>query len=165
MTADYDMEFAVIPPIVCSRKCLLKQEFQRQLDLPCRLCGLDLIKGWRADVAVGQPEISVVQEVEEFCTELNLFRFHDVNILEYREIPIGIAWPDGDIAACIAELLHRRIWILCNRLERACIQPCVCCVRSGIGILSRNQVWAVCGESGNFWRSALHGNIIENRKP
>src|SRR6267154_1610101 len=109
----------------CSRKRVLKQEFQRQLDLPCRLCGLDFIKGWRTDVAVGLPEIGVIQDVEEFCPELKLVRLHDVNILEHRKIPIGISGPFSYVAASCAELLYGRIRVLRDRLKRTSIEPCV----------------------------------------
>jgi hypothetical protein len=49
---------------------LLEEELECQLNFPGRLRCLDLIEGRRTNVAVRQPKIRVIQDVEEFRAEL-----------------------------------------------------------------------------------------------
>jgi hypothetical protein len=54
------------------------------------LCGKYVVEGWRADVAVRQPGIGVVQNIEQLGAELKLLPFGHANVLEGREIPAAI---------------------------------------------------------------------------
>src|ERR1700730_17242656 len=83
-----------------------EQKFQGKLDHARRQSSLNLVKCWRADVAVGQSEVGVVEEVKEFGAELDVFGFRDAEIFEHGEIPVGVAGSDADVAAGIAELLN-----------------------------------------------------------
>ena len=49
---------------------ILECKLQGQLNLPRRQCHQNLIKRWGVDVAVGQPKVCVVQEIEELSTKL-----------------------------------------------------------------------------------------------
>lgn len=81
-------------------KLSLEQEFQRELNLPCRLRRLDLIESGRTDVAVGQPEIGVIEDVKEFRAELKFFRFSHANVFDCRKIPVRVTGAFCDVAAC-----------------------------------------------------------------
>jgi predicted DNA-binding transcriptional regulator YafY len=49
---------------------ILERKLQGQLNLPRRQCHQNLIKRWGAYVAVGQPKVCVVQEIEKLSTKL-----------------------------------------------------------------------------------------------
>jgi hypothetical protein len=57
-------------------------KFQSELNQPRRLGLENLIESWRADVAVRQMEIRMVEDVEELGSELNLLRFRYANVLD-----------------------------------------------------------------------------------
>ena len=97
----------------------LKIELQRKLDQPWRLGRQDLVEGWRADVAIRQTEIGVVEDVEEFRPELKLLGLRHANVLKGGEVPICVPRSLRDVAASGSELLNRRVWILNKPLKRA----------------------------------------------
>ncbi len=77
----------------------------------------------RADIARGQAEVWMVQEIEELRPELEFLGFRHANILEGREVPIHVTRPFGDVAAFRAELLDRRVRVGRDALERVGIEP------------------------------------------
>src|SRR5215467_4140242 len=101
----------------------LEHELHSELDQSWRFGRQDLVEGRRTDVAIGQAEIRVVQEVEKLSTELEFFALSHGDIFEQREIPIRVAGTLRDVSACGAELLDRRIRILCDLLEGRSIEP------------------------------------------
>src|SRR5580658_7017714 len=50
-----------------------EEELQGHLDYSRAYVGLDLSERWRFNVADRQPEVGMVQQVEQFTTELKLF--------------------------------------------------------------------------------------------
>src|SRR5665811_2133172 len=111
-------------------------------------------------------EIRVVQEIKKLRPELKFLALGDANVLERREIPIGITRPLRDVASRRPELLHGRVGILRDSLEGARIEPCARSARTRVGILSGNQVRPVGEESGDFRGRALDREIggIEDGK-
>ena len=58
-----------------------EQEFQGQLNDARRQRGLNLVERRRTDVAVGQAEVGMIENVEEFDAELEVFDFGDPEFL------------------------------------------------------------------------------------
>ena len=72
--------------------CLpLEEELKCELYQPGRFCLQNLIESRRADIAVGQMEIGVIQNVEQLRPELQGLGFRQPNILGRAKILIGIA--------------------------------------------------------------------------
>lgn len=101
----------------------LEKKLQSQLNHARVQSGLNLVEGRRTDVAVGQAEVGMVKDVKEFRSELDSFRFSDAEILEDREVPIGVAWADADVAAGVAELLNWRIRVGNDLREGRGVEP------------------------------------------
>src|ERR1700758_3859922 len=80
-------------------------KLQRQLNQPWRLRLENVVKRRRAYIAIGQPEIRMVQQIKELRPELELFSLRHCNVLECRKVPIRVTGTLGDVAACRAELL------------------------------------------------------------
>ena len=59
-----------------------ESKLQGKLDEARRQRRKNLIEGWRTDVAVGQAEIRVVQNIEELSAELKLLALGYANVLE-----------------------------------------------------------------------------------
>ena len=60
----------------------LIHELQRKLHLARRPRREDMVECRRTDVAVGQPEVRVIQEIEELRPELEFLSFGYWNVLE-----------------------------------------------------------------------------------
>src|SRR5579872_4809574 len=141
-------------------------ELQGQLNQPGRLGGQNLVECWRTDVAVGQPEVSVIQEVKELGAELELLSFGHGNVLEGGEIPVGVSGALGDIAACSPELLDGRVRIWRDALKSRRVEPGGRRFRPTVGILAGNKVWTVRRKTRDFRSAALlrYVDRIEDRK-
>ena len=100
-----------------------KEKLQRQLDHPGTEVGLDLSEIGRTDVAIGQPEISMVQEIEKLSPELKFFSLCHLNILERGKIPIHVSRPLHDIVALVTEYLESSKRIGSEFLEGAYVEP------------------------------------------
>src|SRR5436305_8745102 len=103
----------------------LVKELKRELYQPRRLRLLYLSEIWRTDIAIRQPEICMIQEVEELGPELKLFRFRYLDVLESRKVPVGIARPLHDVAS----RRPKRAGIS-YRLERIRVEPFCGCLRA-----------------------------------
>ena len=66
---------------------LLIHELQRELHQAWRLRRKNVVECRRTDVAVRQPEIRVVQDIEQFRAELQLFRLRHFEILAAQRSP------------------------------------------------------------------------------
>src|SRR6185369_13788896 len=64
------------------------------------------------------------------------------------------------IAACRAKLLHRRIGVLRDSLERGRVEPIECSLGTGVGILSCHDVRPVGEKSTDLGRRALNGIVV-----
>ena len=53
----------------------------------------------------------MVEDVEKLGAELDVLGFRNAEILEDREVPVGVPGADADVAAGIAELLDRGVGI------------------------------------------------------
>ena len=69
----------------------LEQELKCELYQPRGFCLQNLIEGRRADIAVGQMKIGVIQNVEQLRPELKGLGFRQADILGRAKIPIGVA--------------------------------------------------------------------------
>jgi len=119
-----------------------------------------VIKGGRANVAIGKTEISMVENVEELSPELNFLGLRHSKVLKRGQVPICVSWPQRDVAACCAKLLYRRVGIKDDLLKCIIVEPCAGCMWPGVGILPGGQVRSVGRESGDLRRSALHRNVV-----
>src|SRR6266404_8563737 len=138
----------------------LKHKLQRHLNHPRAYIRLDVPENasWGADVADRQPEIRMVQHIEQLPTELNLFRFRHPNVLERREVPVHISRALDCVTAFVPELLDRRIRVLGNALKSIYVEPLRRGIRPGIWI--PNNIGPVAGESGNLRRLPLQRNVV-----
>jgi hypothetical protein len=84
-----------------------EDEFQGQLHKASWQRFRNFAEVWRTDVVVRQPEVSVVENVEELRAELRALGLANWNILECGEIPLFEAGSFDDVAAFIAELSGR----------------------------------------------------------
>src|ERR1035441_10953374 len=73
-----EVEWAAVPTGVSWSK----RKLQGQLDQTRRQGRKDLVKSRRTDVAVGQSEIRVVEEIEKLSAELKLLALSHTNVLE-----------------------------------------------------------------------------------
>jgi hypothetical protein len=101
----------------------LKEQLERQLNFPGWLGRQNFVKSPRAYIAVWQPKVRVIQEIEKFCPELQLLGFRNPYVLECREIPIRISRPLRDVSSCGPELLHGRVRIGSNSCKGIRIEP------------------------------------------
>src|SRR5436305_11798168 len=126
----------------------------------------NMVERWRTDVAIRQAEVRVVQEIEELRAKLKLLSLRDTDVLEGGEVPIEVSGPLRYVAASRSELLHRRVRVGGDALERVRVEPGIGSFWSIVRILSWNQAWPVCGESADFRCAALLGEIhrIKNRE-
>src|SRR5450755_3810692 len=108
---------------------------------------MDLAERRGADIAVRQPKVCMVQEVEQLAAELQFFIFGDTNVLESREVPVCVSRSLKNVAAFIAELLHWRVYILRNSLESGGIEPFLRRARSGVRVA--DEVRPVAGKTRN----------------
>src|SRR5450631_2552871 len=135
-----------------------KEKLQSDLDHPRAHIRLDLTEGRRLDVADRQPEICVVEDIEQLTAELEFFGLRQSNILQRREVPVRVSRALDYVAAFVAELLHGRERVLDNSLKRIHVEPFRRCTRTGIRIA--NNVGAVAGKPRNFRSLSLQGNIV-----
>jgi len=54
---------------------------------------VDFSKRWGTDVAVGKPQVRVIQEIEQLSPELQFLAFRNRDVLERGEIPGGEPGP------------------------------------------------------------------------
>src|SRR5579859_1789478 len=118
----------------------LIDEFQRKLYLARSLGRQDVVECRRTNIAIRQPEIRAIQNVEQLRTELELLRFGDSEILESGEVPFGIARSEIYVAAFRAELSG----ICCGieLLKSAGVEPRTNFARSAVGVA--DEVGPLC---------------------
>ena len=59
----------------------------------------------RTDITIRKPQIRVIEEIEDFASELQFFPFEYANVFHRREVPIGIAGSLNNVTSFVAELL------------------------------------------------------------
>src|SRR6202047_5430112 len=140
-------------------KCL-EQKLQRHLDHPGAHIRLDVAESSSrgADVADRQPEIGMVQYIEQLAAELNLFRLRQANVLECREVPVHVSRALDRVTAFVPELLDRRIRVLGNALKSIYVEPLCGGMRPGIRI--PNHIGPIAGKSRNLRRLPLQRNVV-----
>ena len=95
---------------------------------------LNLSKIWRTDIADGQPEVRVIQNIEQFSAELEFFPFADADVLERRKIPIHKDRALDDVTALISKNLKAPSRIGLKLLEGADVEPLLRRARSVIRV-------------------------------
>src|ERR1700744_3460258 len=121
-----------------------------------------MVKGRRTNIAVRQPEVRAVQDVENLGAELELLRFCHPEILKRSEVPIGVSRTDIHVAAFRAEL--PRVGYRIKSLVSTGVEPGAYCTRPVIGIA--DEIGSLRGEAGDLRRAALCRDVVrvEDRK-
>src|SRR5579883_358167 len=98
----------------------------------------------------------MIEDVEEFGAELQIFAFRDAEILQCGKIPVREPWPLDDVTALIAELSGIRHGI--KLLESGDVEPLADRMRTAVRIA--DPIRPVAREARNFRRLALERNVI-----
>src|SRR6185503_3529119 len=114
-------EFVFIPRHHVRWLYLLEHELQRKLHLPRIFSCEDMIEARRTDIAVGQPEVSTVEEIKQLCSELELLRFRHFEVFERCEIPVRVCRPIIHVTTFCSKLPSVGYGI--EPLIGACVKP------------------------------------------
>src|SRR5579863_3943528 len=101
----------------------LEEKLQGELHQAAWLRGLNLADVGAVHVVDRNAEVSVIENVEEFGAELQVFRFRQAEILQRGKIPLLHAGSGDDIASGISKLPGLGDWI--EPLKRSRIEPAV----------------------------------------
>src|SRR5262249_43390847 len=135
--------------------------FQRELHQAPRLRGLNLPDVRAVHVVHRHTEIGVIEDVEQFRAELQVFAFREAEILERREIPLLDPRPSHDVASSVAKLtnLGIRIQLLkCPRIEPAIWRSGMRSARARALPGVAYQVGPVAWEARDFRGASAGGN-------
>src|SRR5580693_5013874 len=149
---------AIIRPtfrLLAGSRCS-EDEFQGQLHKAAWQGFRNFAEVWRTDVVVRQPEVSVVENVEELRAELQALGLANRNVLECGEIPLFEAGSFDDVAAFIAELSGLRGRI--EGLKGSLVEPFLRSARAVIRIA--DEIRPVAGEAGDLRGAALERDIL-----
>src|SRR5437870_2910386 len=95
------------PPLaagkIISTEIWLETQFESELDLPRIVGAEDLPEARRAELAVWQIEVDVVEQVEEFRAELNAQPLVDRSDLGHSQVHAFITRAIDDAPACVPE--------------------------------------------------------------
>src|SRR6266481_3285012 len=103
-------------------------QFKSELDLPRIVGAEDLPETRRAELAVWQIEVGVVEQIEKFRAELHAQPLIDRSDLGHSDIDAFKSRAIDDAPACISESPE---WL---ELEGVHVEPLVCRPRTCVGI-------------------------------
>lgn len=114
------------------------------------MSGLDASLVARVEIVDGDAEVGMIEDVEEFGAELEVFVFGEAEILERGEVPLLVAGPLDDVAAGVAELPDLRGQN--ELLKGGRVIPAI--GRAGVRAVGASALGGIADEIGTIAREA-----------